>query len=118
VVEAQLLLVDDEPALLDLLKRYLERLGYAVEACSQAEVALARFASNPNGYALVVTDLTLDGISGEEMIERMRVIRPGLRAILSSGYPYHPRSADTVFLQKPYVPKILAGLIAKMLKKT
>ena len=110
-----LLLVDDEAALLDLLKRYLERLGYSVEAYSSAEAALAAFHSRPASYRLVMTDLTLDGMSGEEMIERMRSLNPSLKAIISSGYPYEPRTAETVYLQKPYVPKALSDLIAKLL---
>lgn len=116
MVEPRLLLVDDEPALLDLLQKYLERLGYPADACHRPEEALALFESDPGRYALVLTDLTLEGISGEEMLERMRVVNPGLRAIVSSGYPHQPRSRQTAFLQKPYAPKMLADLIAKMLK--
>ena len=110
-----ILLVDDEPALLELLKKYLERLGYQVDACLTAEDALAQFDANPARYALVLTDLTLPGISGEEMLDRMHAIRPGLRGIISSGYPYVPRSKKVVFLQKPFVPKMLAEAIAALL---
>jgi DNA-binding NtrC family response regulator len=117
VVNPRLLLVDDEPALLDLLKRYLERSGYAVDACSSAETALATYLADPALYALVLTDLTLEGLSGEEMIHRMRAANPSLKAIVSSGYPYHPQSKDIVFLQKPYIPKMLGEAIAKILKK-
>jgi DNA-binding NtrC family response regulator len=114
-VVARLLLVEDEPALLDLIKRYLERAGYTVDACSGAESALEIFRADPSVYSLVLTDLTLEGISGEEMIERMREVNPSLRAIVSSGYPYEPRSRDVFFLQKPYVPKMLGEAIARML---
>jgi two-component system, cell cycle sensor histidine kinase and response regulator CckA len=107
--------VDDEPALLDLLKRYLERIGYTVDACSGAESALETFGADPSRYSLVLTDLTLEGVSGEEMIERMRAMNPSLRAIVSSGYPYQPRSRDVLFLQKPYIPKMLADAIVRML---
>lgn len=111
-----MLLVDDEPPLLELLTRYLERVGYAVDACSNPESALEMFAADPARYALVLTDLTLEGISGEQMVERMRALNPALRAIVSSGYPYRPKSTATAFLLKPYVPKMLADTIAKMLK--
>ena len=111
-----ILLVDDEPALLDLLKKYLERLGYQVTACLSAEEALVQFEAEPDRHALVITDLTLKGMSGEEMIDRMRGIRPALKAILSSGYPHVPRSKKTVFLQKPFLPKALAEAIARLVK--
>jgi len=108
-------LVDDEPGLLELLQKYLERLGYDVDACSTAEDALARFDTDPMRYALVLTDLSLPGISGEEMLGRMRVRSPRLAAIVSSGYPHVPQSKHTGFLQKPYVPKMLAEMIEKKL---
>ncbi len=110
----RLLLVDDEPGLLDLLKKYLERLGYDVDARSSSEEALAAFDQDPARYALDMTDLTLPGISGEQMLERMRARVPMLRAIISSGYPYHPRSGQTGFLLKPYAPKMLAELIKSL----
>lgn len=117
MVAARLLLVDDEPGLSELLKKYLERLGYEVDACGSAEDALALFDADPSRYALVFTDLTLPGLNGEEMLDRMRMRTPRLRAILSSGYDHIPRSKHTAFLQKPYVPKMLAELIEKKLAK-
>jgi two-component system cell cycle sensor histidine kinase/response regulator CckA len=115
-VSKPLLLVDDEPALLELLKKYLERLGYKVDACLSAEDAIAQFEADPERYALVLTDLTLPGVSGEEMLDRMQAGRPELRAIISSGYPYEPKSERIVFLQKPYVPKMLAEMIEKLIR--
>lgn len=113
---ARLLVVDDEPALADLLKKYLERLGYEVDVFGSAEAALPKFLADPLHYSLVLADLTLPGMNGEEMIERMREQNAALEAIVSSGYPHQPRSKQTVFLQKPFVPKMLAEMIAKKLK--
>jgi len=110
---ARLLLVDDEPALLDLLKRYLERLGYEVDARGSPEEALKLFEENPGNYALVLTDLTFGSMTGEQMLERMHIRNPKLRAIISSGYPYQPRSKHISFLLKPYAPKMLADAIVK-----
>jgi CheY-like chemotaxis protein len=111
----RLLLVDDEPALLDLLKKYLERLGYEVDARGSPQEALSAFEQDPRRYALVLTDLTLPGISGDQMLDRMRERNPKLRAIISSGYPYQPRSLQTGFLLKPYAPKMLAELIKSLI---
>ena len=110
-----LLLIDDEAALLELLTKYLERLGYQIESCFSAEEAIVQFEADPDRYALVLTDLTLPGMSGEHMLEAMHVRRPELPAIISSGYPYVPRSKKITFLQKPYGPKMLAEMIAKMI---
>jgi DNA-binding NtrC family response regulator len=112
----RLLIVDDEASLLSLLQRYLSRLGYEVESASNAEDALARFAADPARYACVLTDLRLPGMGGEELVERMRELRPGLPALISSGYPYQPRSPATGFVQKPYLPAMLAGELERILK--
>ena len=110
-----LLVVDDEPNLLDLLRRYLGRLGYEVEACGDAPEALARFEGKPESFSMVITDLSLPTLSGEELIERIRQIRPGLPAIITSGYAYQPRPG-TGFLQKPFLPQMLADAVEKALK--
>src|SRR5580658_906038 len=109
---ARLLLVDDEAALAELLKRYLERLGYQVDAFTTPGDALARFGVEPMSYALVVTDLTLSGMNGEELIVRLRESNPRLGAIIASGYPYEPRAANVIFLQKPFLPGMLAEAVA------
>lgn len=111
----RLLIVDDEAALLDLLKRYLERLGYEVDVAGNPKDALAQFETDPERYVCVLTDLALPGINGEELVERMRAKNPELRALISSGYPYEPRSPRTLFLQKPYLPKMLAQTIEELL---
>jgi two-component system cell cycle sensor histidine kinase/response regulator CckA len=115
--EARLLVVDDEPALADLLKKYLERLGYKVDVYGSAEEALPAFQADPQRYALVLSDLTLPGMNGDEMIEQMRTRSADLHAIVSSGYPHQPRSRQTAFLLKPFVPKMLAEMIEKKLKQ-
>jgi DNA-binding NtrC family response regulator len=111
-----LLLVDDEAALAELLKKYLERLGYEVDACTAPADALARFEADPQRYALVMTDLTLAGMDGEQLVSRMRARHPKLRAIIASGYPYEPRIPRVTFLQKPFLPKMLAEIIERELK--
>jgi DNA-binding response OmpR family regulator len=100
-----LLLVDDEAALAALLKKYLERLGYQVDACTHPEAALDLLDAHPQRYALLVTDLTLPTMNGEQLLERSRERAPALRAIIASGYPYEPRLAGVEFLQKPFLPK-------------
>jgi DNA-binding NtrC family response regulator len=113
---ARILLVDDEAPLLDLLRKYLERLGYEVESCLSPAEALKCFAANPARFALVMTDLTLPGMSGDQMIAEMRQLAPKLRVIVCSGYPYEPQSKRTVFLQKPFLPRMLAEQIEELLK--
>jgi len=111
----QLLIVDDEPAVLELLKRYLERIGYAVDASPNAEAALDLFEAAPERYDLVITDLKLPGMGGEELLKRMRERKTTLRALISSGYPHHPTLPNVGFLLKPYLPKMMVEVIEQML---
>jgi CheY-like chemotaxis protein len=112
----RLLIVDDELSLLGLLRRYLERLGYVVDVAETSEAAWDLFASDPSKYSCILTDLKLPGMSGEELLERMRTARPELRAIVSSGRPYAPRSPLTGFLLKPYLPGMLAEELERILR--
>lgn len=112
----RILLVDDEASLLDLLTRYLERLGYEVDSCLTPDDALARFEADPARYTLVLTDLTLPGMKGDQMLDRMRAFAPKLKAIVASGYPYEASGPWTKSIQKPFLPKMLAEQIEELLK--
>ena len=111
----RLLLVDDETALTDLLKKYLERCGHSVEACTDPRAALRIVEADPDSFALLITDLTLPGISGEELAERIRAFHPRLPVIIASGYPYVPRAPGVEFLQKPFLPRMLVEAIRRIL---
>jgi len=111
----RLLIVDDEAPLLELLKRYLERLGYQVKTAFTPADALKEFEADP-AYDLVLTDLSFSDLNGEDLIERMRAINPRLAAIVASGFPHQPRLAGVEFLQKPFLPKMLAEMVEKALK--
>jgi len=109
----RLLLIDDESSLLDLLRRYLERVGYEVETCADPRDAISRFDSDH--FAMVVTDFTLPGMNGEELIRQLRQKRPDVPALIVSGYPYQPVQSRVGFLQKPFLPKMLLEAIEKEL---
>jgi DNA-binding NtrC family response regulator len=111
-----LLIVDDEPKLLELMSRYLGRLGYQVETSGDAAAALALFQAGPERFSMVITDLSLPSLNGEELVERIRQIRPGLPAIITSGYAYAPRAAGVGFVQKPFLPQMLVDAVEEALK--
>ena len=112
----RLLIVDDEERLLDLLRRYLERRGFRVDTCATSAAAWAQFVANPQAYSLVITDLTLAGITGAELIERMRLRNPALPALITSGYFYAPVLPRVGFLQKPFLPQMLVDAVEAALK--
>lgn len=81
-----LLLVDDEAALVELYRQGLERLGYQVTARTRSRNALDGFIRDPDGYDLLITDMTMPHMNGDELIAEVRRIRPDLPVILCTGY--------------------------------
>ena len=70
----------------------------------------------PGATRLLVTDLMLPDMNGEELVLRSRERIPQLRAIIASGYPYEPRAGGVEFLQKPFQPAVLAQAVERILK--
>jgi PAS domain S-box-containing protein len=80
------LLAEDDPGVREYLLALLERLGYLVDACPTAEDALDRFKNGRRDYAVVLTDLSLPGMSGSELGLQVRQIKPDLPVIVMTGY--------------------------------
>ena len=118
----RLLLVDDETALLDLMRRYLTRLGYQVDAYTNAHAALQRFESQAGDYALVVVDWSMPGMTGDELLDQILALNPKVRVLVCSGYQYNigrfPKDVQPqiAFLLKPFLPKMLADAVENLMK--
>jgi len=80
------LCVDDEPSLVELLTAQLEALGYRVTACDSSVDALAKFLAAPLDFDVLITDLTMPGMSGAELAERVLKVRPDLPVVVATGY--------------------------------
>ncbi|MCB1876130.1 MAG: response regulator [Chromatiales bacterium] len=81
----RVMVVDDEPALVDLLADVLSNLGCHVLAYTDSTEALADFSRNPQSIDVLFTDQTMPGITGTELTEGMRDLRPALPVVLISG---------------------------------
>jgi CheY-like chemotaxis protein len=64
----------------------LERLGYAVTTRTSSVEALELFRSQPDKFDLVITDMTMPGMRGDELAVELMSIRPGIAVILCTGY--------------------------------
>jgi CheY-like chemotaxis protein len=82
----RILLVDDEPQIVDMERQILERLGYRVTARSGSIEALETFTRQPDQFDLVVTDMTMPQMTGDRLARRLWDIRPELPVILCTGY--------------------------------
>ncbi|MFH1983832.1 MAG: response regulator [Pseudomonadota bacterium] len=82
----QILIVDDEIALVRLAAQLLGKLGYRVDAHTAAEAAMAAFEKSPDRYHLVITDMEMPGMTGTMLAERMKAIRPDIPIIMCTGF--------------------------------
>ncbi|GAB4263332.1 MAG: hypothetical protein Kow0092_14150 [Deferrisomatales bacterium] len=82
----RLLLVDDEETIVELGQQALENLGYSVDTATSGAEALERFAADPDGYDLVITDQTMPGMTGMALAQELLRIRADLPIILCTGY--------------------------------
>jgi DNA-binding NtrC family response regulator len=119
---ARIMVIDDDPALLGFTSKYLSRLGYSVVPYRSAEEAWKHFALPTANYSLVVIDLSLPGMSGEQLSRMMLGVNPEIRLILTSGYPFDTeRLLDAgpgrmAFLHKPFTPAMLAETVERLLR--
>ncbi len=82
----RILVVDDEQQMRHMMKQLLQRLGYEVRAVSSSPEALETLADAPKGFDLIITDLTMPGIPGDELARRAAVINPSMPVIISTGH--------------------------------
>ena len=82
----RILFVDDEKNLAGLGDKMLHRMGYRVTATTSSVDALEIFRRQPDDFDLLITDMTMPGMTGIELVENIHAIRPELPVILCSGY--------------------------------
>ncbi len=109
----RILIVDDEPAVRDVVRLFCERLGCIPLVAGDGEQALATLAIAQPPIDCVLLDATMPKLSGEETVRRLHSGHPGLPIILMSGYIESDatrrfRAADLAgFLRKPFTPEEL-----------
>ena len=117
----RILVVDDEPNLLQLLEKHLTRLGYQVSTAPNGSAALALLDDNPHCCDLVVSDWTLPDMRGADLLEAIGQRRPDVPLLVCSGMEVYPGElpesvrARAHQLQKPFLPRELSDLIARLL---
>jgi len=115
------LVVDDDPTVSDVVRRYLERAGFAVTLSADGQSALEVYQrERPD---LVVLDLMLPGLSGLEVCRRLRVMDPGLPVIMLTALG---EESDRVlglelgaddYLTKPFSPRELVLRVQSVLRR-
>jgi DNA-binding NtrC family response regulator len=99
-----ILVVDDEPGVLDQVARMLRRRGYTVVCHTSAQAALEWWREHSADACLVISDVVMPGMTGFDLVAEFRKERPDLPALLMSGYPDR-------------VPRGVVGNLAPLLEK-
>ena len=81
-----ILLVDDEPVLLDMGREMLEYLGYSVETRTSSVDALALFSAHPDRFDLVITDMTMPFMTGDKLAMELMRVRADIPIVVCTGY--------------------------------
>ena len=117
----RILVVDDEEAVTTLLQMILEKCGYVVRTVNSSPEALTIFQENPAAFDLLITDMTMPGLTGIDLAKQVLAIRPGIPIILSTGFSELTSKAKATeagiraFLMKPVTSRGLAYCVRKAL---
>jgi diguanylate cyclase len=117
----EILIVDDEGALLKLMSVYLRRLGYAATAANTMAKAWQHLKLTPERFAVVVLDAGMADTGFDALALELLAFHPRLRVVVSSGYPVDmsvlrqtaPERVE--FLHKPFSPEMLVAVLRRML---
>jgi CheY-like chemotaxis protein len=117
----RILLIDDEQMVLESETAILERLGYTVTPETNSLRAIEIFRFRPNEFDLIITDYTMPKLTGTDLFQEIRQIRPDIPVILCTGFSEKITAAVAVDLgvelvMKPFSMKQLAELIRKVLR--
>jgi len=116
-----ILLVDDEDIIINVDKKLLEELGYNVLTAEDGAAALKIFDAHHSRIDLVLLDIIMPDMSGEEVYTRMKRIDPDVRVLLSSGYSIDWKARKMIeegcrgFIQKPFKIQHLSHRIRDIL---
>ena len=118
---ARVLLIDEEPGVLEVGAEILERAGFDVTVAATGREGLERFREAPGSFAAAVVDLSMRDLAGEAVAAELSAARPDLPIVLASGLSAELAAYRTLelgaarFLRKPYAPDALARTVLEML---
>ena len=119
--EERILLVDDEEQIVAMEQQMLENLGYRVTARTDSAEALKVFAEHPQNFDLVITDMTMPHMTGDQLAQKMLDIEPNIPVILCTCFNQAITEEKALamgiqkFVMKPVVKKELATTIRTVL---
>ncbi len=117
-----ILLVEDEPAILHMVRTLLEHQGFAVLATESPAEAVSIAERHPGGIDLLLSDVVMPGLNGRDLARRLAEIRPDLRCVFMSGHAANILVREGAlangvhFVHKPFTAAALIGKIRHVLE--
>ena len=124
---AKLLIVDDEPEILQVLQIGLEQNGFLVDGFTNPEEALQSFKSNAEDFRLMLSDIRMPGLSGIQLAKKVKELNPDIKVVLMTAFeiydgdPYKllfPSTHVDDFVQKPIGIDDLTNKILSIIGET
>ncbi|MFH1980496.1 MAG: response regulator, partial [Pseudomonadota bacterium] len=104
----RILLVDDEASVREVAEAMIKQLGYSVQAVKDGKEALRIYQLESGNFDLIILDMIMPGMSGNDVYKAIKAINPSARVLLSSGYSLDSQAQDIMaqgcggFIQKPF----------------
>lgn len=118
----RLMVVDDQPEVLTVVARVLDKAGYRVDRATGGEMCLDKLKQATEPYDLLVTDLTMPGMDGLQLLKRVRHLSPNTAGIVLTGYATIENAVSSfqsgvrAFLRKPVDRMELLGAVQNALQ--
>jgi PAS domain S-box-containing protein len=118
-----LLLVDDEPLILEATQKMLESLGYTVLPAKGGREAIETFQAHHEHIDMVILDMIMPDMNGDQVFEHLKTINPAINVIVTSGYGIDGKTSAMLkrgcdgFIQKPFDIKDLSEQVRNILDK-
>jgi CheY-like chemotaxis protein len=119
----RILFIDDELSIVEIGKRILESLGYKVVTSTSSIEVLELFQKNPDQFDLVITDMTMPFMTGDELATELMQIRPDIPVIMCTGYSEKITEEKALslgiraYLGKPLFKSEIAETVRRVLDK-
>ena len=116
-----ILLVEDDPVVLEITKEILTGAGYTVHAANSVQIAIKIAKMQQNKINLIISDVVMPKLSGEKLSAQLKPLIPGLKVLFISGYTDEAITRSGIlkkglhFLQKPFSPNELLKKVREIL---
>lgn len=119
--KVRILIVDDDPDVCEYLQKFLSKDGYDVTTVANPAQVLDELKNKP--YQIIILDLKMPGMSGEELLRRIRAIDSDICIIIYTGYPTVDSAVDTMkqqvfdYIKKPFNIDDFRAVIRKAIEE-